>query len=86
MSATLTAVVDVSVAAQLFFPEPLTAAATALFQMIPAGSASFHVPDLFYIEAGNVFWKKVQRGICTTTEATGALGPAGFAAYLDSHI
>ena len=34
-----------------FPPEPLTAQATALFALLSGGQATFHVPDLFYINS-----------------------------------
>jgi hypothetical protein len=39
----------------------LTAQATALFALLIGGQATFHVPELFYIECANIFWKKKQR-------------------------
>ncbi len=66
-------VVDASVAAQLYVPEPLTSQAVALFSMLAQGNAGFHVPDLFYIECANIFWKKVKRGVCTAAESAKAL-------------
>jgi len=66
-------VVDASVAAQLYVPEPLTSQAVALFAMLTQANAAFHVPDLFYAECANIFWKKVQRAVCTPAESTKAL-------------
>jgi predicted nucleic acid-binding protein len=66
-------VVDASVAAQLYVPEPLTSQAVALFGMLAQANAAFHVPDLFYAECANIFWKKVQRVVCTPAESTKAL-------------
>lgn len=66
-------VVDASVAAQLYVPEPLTSQAVALFGMLAHANAAFHVPDLFYAECANIFWKKVQRAACTPAESTRAL-------------
>src|SRR6266480_5901068 len=58
-------VVDASVAAQLYVPEPLTSQAAALFAMLAQANVTFHIPDLFYAECANIFWKKVQRAVCT---------------------
>ena len=66
-------VVDASVAAQLYVPEPLTNQAVALFGMLAQANTSFHVPDLFYAECAIIFWKKVQRAVCTPAESTKAL-------------
>jgi predicted nucleic acid-binding protein len=66
-------VVDASVAVQLAVPEPLSAQAKQLFGLLSGGQATFHLPDLFYVECANVFWKKVGRGVCTAAEAAQAL-------------
>jgi predicted nucleic acid-binding protein len=66
-------VVDASVAAQVVSPEPLTAQATTLFTLLNGGQAVLHVPDLFYLECANIFWKKQQRGVCSASQAVQAL-------------
>ncbi|HKI34803.1 MAG TPA: type II toxin-antitoxin system VapC family toxin [Gemmataceae bacterium] len=67
-------VVDASVAAQLVVPEPLSGRAAQLFSLLDKGQATFHVPDLFYAECANIFWKKAyQRGVCSPAEAAKAL-------------
>lgn len=73
MTASLVYVIDASVAAQIVSPEPLTAKATDLFALLVGGQAAFHVPDLFYIECTNIFWKKKQRGVCSESQAVQAL-------------
>jgi predicted nucleic acid-binding protein len=73
MTAPLVCVVDAIVAAQVVSPEPLTAQATALFSLLIGGRATFHVPELFYIECANIFWKKKQRGVCSESQAVQAL-------------
>jgi len=73
MTARLVYVVDASVAAQVVSSEPLTAQATALFALLVGGQATFHVPELFYIESANIFWKKKQRGVCSESQAVQAL-------------
>jgi predicted nucleic acid-binding protein len=73
MTAPLVCVVDASVAAQVVSPEPLTAQATALFALLTGNRASFHIPELFYIECANIFWKKKQRGVCSESQAVQAL-------------
>lgn len=55
-------VVDASVGIKLFLAEPLSDEAHALFAHLAADPpARFHVPDLFYIECANIFWKYVRR-------------------------
>lgn len=56
------AVVDASVAVKIFVPEALSAEAGALFtRFAQENGAELVVPDLFFIECANVFWKWVQR-------------------------
>jgi predicted nucleic acid-binding protein len=63
-------VVDASVAVKLFLAEPLSAEATVLFGLMAADPAvMFHVPELLYLECGNIFWKQCQRGNCTPAKA-----------------
>src|SRR5438067_1354369 len=66
-------VVDACAAAQLFVPEPLTTRAVALFQWLGAAGTVVHVPDLFYAECANIFWKKVQRGSISQSAARVAM-------------
>jgi predicted nucleic acid-binding protein len=63
--------VDASVAVKLYLVEPLSAEATSLFAgLTTAPAADLHVPGFFYLECANIFWKQVQRGNCTPTQAT----------------
>ncbi len=56
------AVVDASVAVKLFVPETLSAEAQAVFtRFAQENGAELIVPDLFFVECANVFWKWVQR-------------------------
>jgi predicted nucleic acid-binding protein len=55
-------VVDASVGIKLVIEEDLTDKAEALFLFLAADPpARFYVPDLFYIECGNILWKQVRR-------------------------
>lgn len=55
-------VVDASVAVKIFVPEILSAEAQSLFARFAAeDGAELIVPDFFFIECANVFWKWVQR-------------------------
>lgn len=60
-----TVVVDPSVALKWFVPEVHSEGAIALLE----ASTRILAPDLLYPEAGNVVWKKVQRGELTPREA-----------------
>ncbi len=56
------AVVDASVGIKLFVPEDGSEQADRLFdRLAQEPSASFFVPDLFYVECTNILWKYVQR-------------------------
>lgn len=55
-------VVDASVGIKLFLIEPLSERADALFDhLTDTPPARFYVPDLFFIECTNIFWKYVRR-------------------------
>ena len=60
-------VVDDSVAAAAFFPEPHAQAARRLL----ASGAELHAPDLVWAELGNVVWKRWHRREIDETEAVG---------------
>lgn len=64
-------VVDASVAVKLYLAEPLATEAVALFGLLTDPVNVFHVPDLFYVECANIFWKYVQRHLAMATQATG---------------
>ena len=66
-------VVDASVAVKLYLAEPLATEAATLFGLLTDPVNVFHVPDLFYVECANIFWKYVQRRLATATQATGSL-------------
>ena len=56
------AVVDASVAVKIFVPEVLSDQAQAVFaQFASEDGAELIVPDFFFIECANVFWKWVRR-------------------------
>jgi len=60
-----TLVIDASVAAKWFLPskyEPHADIAAGLLKRYAAGDLRFVVPDLFWAELGNVFWKAVRQG------------------------
>jgi predicted nucleic acid-binding protein len=57
-------VVDASVAAKWVVVEPLSDRATSLLQ----ADHQLLVPDLFWAEIGNIFWKKARRGDLTNAD------------------
>lgn len=61
-AAPLRAVVDASVAVKVFVPEVHSAEARELLaRFTQEDDAELVVPDLFFVECANVFWKWVQR-------------------------
>jgi predicted nucleic acid-binding protein len=64
--ATLRCVVDATIGIKLVLPEAGSDKARALFAALDASPGTvLFVPDLFFIECGNVVWKHVRRGTCT---------------------
>lgn len=58
---------------KLYLAEPLAAEAAALFALLTNPANLFHIPDLFYVECANIFWKYVQRSLATDAQANGYL-------------
>jgi predicted nucleic acid-binding protein len=73
MTAPLACVVDASVAVKLYLAEPLAVEAVALFGLLADPANVFHVPDLFYVECANIFWKYVRRGGASAAQVTAHL-------------
>jgi predicted nucleic acid-binding protein len=53
-------VIDASVAIKWYVPEVHHEAAAKLLGTQSAGDLTFHVPDLFFSEFGNILWKKAR--------------------------
>jgi predicted nucleic acid-binding protein len=71
-----TLVVDASVAAKWYLPssgEPHAAEAVELLKGYGSGQLQFLVPDFFWAEIGNIFWKAVRQGRWSQTAGEGAL-------------
>jgi predicted nucleic acid-binding protein len=69
-------VVDASVAAKWFLPangETLVNEAFHLLHQYAAGEIRFIVPDLFWAELGNLFWKALRQERWTQVSAEAAL-------------
>jgi predicted nucleic acid-binding protein len=61
-------VLDANIAVKWFLPphnEELVDRAFALLDRHEKGEIQFLVPDLFWAEAGNIFWKAVRLGRCS---------------------
>ncbi|MBD2164258.1 type II toxin-antitoxin system VapC family toxin [Calothrix membranacea FACHB-236] len=68
MTNSLRCVVDTSVCIKYFIADPLTAKVNQLFSHLANPQAEIYVPDLFYIECANVFWKYVRARMYTAAE------------------
>lgn len=71
-----TLVVDASVAAKWFLPaedEPHANTAARLLKRYVSGDVRFIVPDLFWAELGNIFWKAVRQGRWSRSRAEEAI-------------
>jgi predicted nucleic acid-binding protein len=69
-------VIDANVAAKWFLPskqEPFTAEAVELLESFSRDYIKLLVPDLFWPEIGNVFWKAIRTGRLARTSAEEAL-------------
>ena len=65
-------VIDANVAAKWFLPnatEPLADEAVAILKRHAAAELRFLVPDLFWAELGNVFWKAARLGRWSSSDA-----------------
>ena len=71
-----TLVLDASVAAKWFLPpagETLTEEALQLLKAYASGRLQFVVPDLFWAEVGNIFWKAARQGRWSQSSGDSAL-------------
>ena len=74
ISVPLRAVVDASVAVKIFVPETLSTQAQGIFARFASeNGAELIVPDFFFVECANVFWKWVQRSAYPSKDAQGHL-------------
>ncbi len=63
MTIPLRCVVDASVGIKRFIPDRLTPKVYQLFVHLAIPKTEFFIPDLFYIETANIFWKYVRAGL-----------------------
>lgn len=68
MTTPLRCVVDTSVCIKQFIADPLTAKVNQLFDHFANPQTEIFIPDLFYIECANTFWKYVRAGMYTAAE------------------
>lgn len=69
MTHSLKCVVDASVGIKKFIIEPLTPKVDQLFAHLDDPDAHLYIPDLFYVECTNIFWKYIRAGLYDSTEA-----------------
>lgn len=68
MTTPLRCVVDASVGIKHFISDPLTPQVNQLFDYLVYPQTDIFVPDLFYIECTNIFWKYVRARLYTAAE------------------
>ena len=71
-----TVVLDACVAAKWWLPAPreaLRPEALSLLERYAEGEIRFIVPDLFWLELGNIFWKARRQGRCSRSLADSAI-------------
>lgn len=68
MTTPLRCVVDTSVCIKQFIADPLTPKANQLFDHLANSKTEIFVPDLFYIECANSFWKYARAGMYSVAE------------------
>ncbi|WP_448570151.1 type II toxin-antitoxin system VapC family toxin [Trichothermofontia sp.] len=69
MTDSLRCVVDASVGIRKFIVEPLTSKVDQLFAHLNDPNAQLYIPDLFYVECTNIFWKYIRAGLYDSAEA-----------------
>jgi predicted nucleic acid-binding protein len=68
MSEFLRCVIDANVGIKRFIADPLTPKVRQLFDTLYNSQTEIYIPDLFYIETANIFWKYVRTGLYSATE------------------
>jgi predicted nucleic acid-binding protein len=68
MSNFLRCIIDANVGIKRFIVDPLTPKVRQLFDTLYNPQTEIYVPDLFYIETTNIFWKYVRAGLYSATE------------------
>ena len=65
---TLRCVIDASVCLKYFIPDPLSAQVDQLLEHLIIPETAIYIPDLFYIECANAFWKYARAGQLTAEQ------------------
>lgn len=61
-------VIDANVGIKRFINDPLTPKVRSLIDTLVNPQTEIFVPDLFYIELTNIFWKYVRAGLYTSSQ------------------
>ncbi|MGI0482979.1 type II toxin-antitoxin system VapC family toxin [Geminocystis sp. CENA526] len=64
----LRCVIDANIGVKRFIADPLTPKVKLLFDTLSNPDTEIYVPDLFYIEITNVFWKYVRQNLYSINE------------------
>lgn len=68
MSKFLRCIVDANVGVKRFITDPLTPKIRQLFDTLYNPQTEIYIPDLFYIEITNIFWKYVRAELYSATQ------------------
>ncbi len=68
MSNFLRCVIDANVGIKRFIDDSLTPKVRQLFDTLYNPQTEIYIPDLFYIEMTNIFWKYIRAGVYSTTQ------------------
>jgi len=68
MSNPLRCVIDANVGIKRFIADPFTVKVNQLLAHLNVSGTQIYIPDLFYIEITNIFWKYVRAGMYTREE------------------
>ena len=67
-------VIDANVGIKRFISDPLTAKSRQLFNTLNNPQTEVFIPDLFYIEIANIFWKYVRAELYSASQVQTDLG------------
>lgn len=68
MNSSFRCVIDANVGIKRFIDDPLTDQVRSLLDTLNNPETAIFIPDLFYIELANIFWKYVRAGLYTTPQ------------------
>lgn len=63
MSNSLRCIIDANVGIKRFIADPLTPKVNLLLEHLNFAKTEIYIPELFYIETANIFWKYVRAGM-----------------------